>query len=304
MPDSANTSIGTLRFDRVKFLQAFEAQFGKDRRFGAGGAQRVLSFLEKIEQDPNITDVRWAAYMLATTVWETTVLTTVERTVTNRKGKVLLDKKGHPVLVKRRRWEHSMAPVDEVGHGKGRRYHEPVKVKVLDNGTVRVTEHDGDQFTVRRDGSFRALTKGARMGATDGVASSAVYDADDGIEQVYFGRGYVQLTWWSNYAAAGAAIGRGFDLLLDPDLVKDPAIAYEIMSVGMRTGKIFANGHSFDDYFYDGTSDYKNARRMVNGRDHAQDIADIAIKFEKVLSAANPAAGATAVPPIRISPLH
>jgi hypothetical protein len=55
--------------------------------------------------------------------------------------------------------------------------------------------------------------------------------------------------------------------------------------------------------FSDGTSDYKNARRMVNGRDHAQDIADIAIKFEKVLSAANPADGATAVPPIRISPL-
>lgn len=304
MPNSANTFTVTQRFDRAKFLQSFEAQFGKDSRFGAGGAQRVLSLLERIEQDPNMTDVRWAAYLLATTVWETTVLTTVERTVADRKGKVVLDKKGHPVRVKHKRWEHSMAPVDEVGHGKGRRYHEPVKIKLLENGTARVTEHDGDQFVVRRDGSLKKLTKGAKMGATDGIASSAVYDADDGIEQVYFGRGYVQLTWWSNYAAAGMAVGRGFDLLLDPELVKDPAIAYEIMSVGMRTGKIFANGHSFDDYFFDGVSDYKRARRMVNGRDHAQDIADIAIKFEKVLTAAKPVSNVTAEPPIRISPLH
>jgi hypothetical protein len=289
MPDSANTSIGKQRVDRVKFLRAFEAQFGKDSRFGAGGAQRVLSFLEKIEQDPNVTDVRWAAYMLATTVWETTVLTTVERSVISRKGKILLDKHGKPVHVKRKRWEHSMAPVDEVGHGKGRRYHEPVKVKLLSDGTARVTEHDGDQFLIKRNGSFRALTKGAKSGAKDGAPSSAVYDADDGIEQVYFGRGYVQLTWWSNYAAAGAAIGRGFALLVDPELVKDPAVAYEIMSVGMRTGKIFANGHSLEDYFGDGASNYKDARRMVNGRDHAQEIAEIAIKFEKVLSAASAA---------------
>lgn len=35
-----------------------------------------------------------------------------------------------------------------------------------------------------------------------------------------------------------------------------------------------ANGHSFDDYFVDDSSNYKDARRMVNGCDHAQDIAD------------------------------
>lgn len=297
MTDEANALPGKQRLDRVKFLKAFQELFGKDSRFGAGGAQRVLAFVEKIEQDPNITDIRWAAYMLATTMWETTILTTVEQNATDRKGKVLLDKKGLPVRVKRKRWEHSMAPVDEVGHGKGRRYHEPVKVKLLPDGQVRVTEHDGDQFLVKRNGAFKAVGKNASMGARDGAAAAKAYEEDDGIEQVYFGRGYVQLTWWSNYAAAGVAIGRGFDLLLDPDLVKDPAIAYEIMSVGMRTGKIFANGHSFDDYFTDDTSNYKDARRMVNGRDHAQDIADIAIKFEKVLAAARPAPAATLTVP-------
>jgi predicted chitinase len=296
-----DTSMGSQRFDRARFLAAFEAQFGKDRRFGAGGAQRVLGFLEKIEQDPSITDIRWAAYMMATTVWETTILVSEEHVATDRKGKVLLDKKGVPVRVRRRHWEHSMAPVDEVGHGRGRRYFEPVKIKLLDNGTVRVTEHDGDQFIVRADGSFRSLTKKGKMGATAGTAPSAVYEADDGHEQVYFGRGYVQLTWWSNYAAAGVAIGRGFDLLVDPDLVKDPKIAYEIMSIGMRTGKIFANGRKFDDYFRQGISDYKKARRMVNGNDHAEEIADIARKFEKVLKEASPT---PVLPAVSVPALH
>lgn len=299
MTDAAVTS-NSPRYDRVKFLQAFEMHFGKDRRFGAGGAQRVLSFLEKIEGDAAVTDLRWAAYMLATTMWETTILKTMETNALDRKGRVLKDKKGRPVRVRRRYWEHSMAPVDEVGHGKGRDYHEPVKVKLLVDGTARITEHDGDQFLVKRNGSVQALSKKAAMGTTDGGPAAAAYEADDGVEQVYFGRGYVQLTWWSNYAAAGIVLGRGLDLLHDPELVKDPAIAYQIMSVGMRTGKIFANGHRFDDYFTDKASNYKGARRMVNGTNHDEDIAGIAIKFEQVLKAA----ASEALPAVKLPPLH
>jgi predicted chitinase len=63
------------------------------------------------------------------------------------------------------------------------------------------------------------------MGTKDGGAAAKTYDQDDGIEHAYYGRGYVQLTWWSNYAQAGIAIGLGLDLLLDPELVKTPAIA-------------------------------------------------------------------------------
>ena len=286
MTGSLKTLPYITRVDRVKFLAGFEKKFAKDKGFGAGGAQRVLDFLDHIELDNDITDVRWAAYMLATTMWETTVLVSVEQFATNRKGKVLLDKKGHPIRVKRKHWEHSMAPVDEVGHGAGRRYHEPVKIKLMPDGAARVTEHDGDQFLVAKNGSFKTLSKHAALGAKDGALPGKAYEGDDGAEQVYFGRGYVQLTWWSNYAAAGVAIGRGFDLLVDPELVKDPAIAYQIMSVGMRTGKIFANGHSFDDYFTNGATNYLRARHMVNGSDHAKDIADVAGKFEKLLSAA------------------
>ena len=156
---------------------------------------------------------------------------------------------------------------------------------LLPGGTARVTEQDGDQFEVAVNGNFRALTKSARQGAVHGGAISATYNADNGTEHAYYGRGYVQLTWWSNYAKAGAAIGRGLDLLLDPELVTEPDVAYELMSHGMRTGKGFANGHTLAHYFHGSHADYVNARAMVNGSDHAQDIAAIAKKFEKLLQA-------------------
>ena len=274
------------RVDRATFLDAFQEAFGDDARFASGSAQRTLALVERIERDPAITDIRWAAYMLATVAWETTVLHVTERTVTDRRGRVLLDRKGRPVRVRQRRWMTDMEPVDEVGRGAGRRYREPVKIEVLPDNSVRVTEYDGDQFSVMPDGTIRALTRGASLGAPPGGPPARAFGANHGTEQVYFGRGYVQLTWWSNYVNAGVALRRGLELLLDPERVKDPDVAYQIMSLGMRTGTIFANGHSLDDYFTDRETDYVQARHMVNGHDHAQDIARIAAKFERVLTKA------------------
>jgi hypothetical protein len=199
-----------------------------------------------------------------------------------KKGQPII-KNGKPVTVKERKWLMTMAPVDEVGHGKGRRYHEPVKVAVLADGSVRVTEQDGDQFSVSLTGTIKALTKGAKMGTTDGGAAVKTYNDDPGDENAYYGRGYVQLTWWSNYVQASVAIGRGLDLLLNPELVKEPKIAYAVMSHGMRTGFGFANGRKFADFFSGKSRDYKHARKMVNGMDHAEDIAKLAEVFEQIL---------------------
>ena len=55
------------------------------------------------------------------------------------------------------------------------------------------------------------------------------------------------------------------------------------MSLGMRTGFGFANGHKFAQFFGSKNRDYKHARKMVNGMDHAADIAKLAEAFEKVL---------------------
>jgi len=223
--------------------------------------------------------------MLATVFWETTSKMSVAIVAKNKRGKPLLNKKGDPIILKRKKWLMTMAPVDEVGHGKGRRYHEPVKVAVLADGSVRITEQDGDQFSVSEDGKVKKLTKGAKMGTTDGGRAVKVYDDDPGTEHAYYGRGFVQLTWWSNYASAGSAIGKGLDLLLDPELVKDPSTAYAIMSHGMRTGHGFANGRKFEKYFKGNSRDYKGARHMVNGSSHDTEIAAVAQRFEKILLA-------------------
>jgi hypothetical protein len=270
-------------YDPVVFQAEFTQQFARNGRYNTAAVPPMLTLLGLIQSDPAIIDVRWAAYMLATVMWETTVPTTTTRQATNKKGKPLVDKKGQPVMVKQRRWLMSMSPVDEIGHGKGRHYHEPVKVKLLTDGSVRVTEQDGDQFSISASGVIKALTKGAVMGTKDGGAAVNAYDKDDGTEHAYFGRGYVQLTWWSNYALSSIAIGQELYLLLDPELVKTPEIAYALMSHGMNTGKGFANGHRFVDYFSAARTDYVSARKMVNGHDHAADIAALAVQFEALL---------------------
>ena len=270
-------------YDRVIFQDGVTTSFRRSGRFNAAAVPDMLNLLGMIERDPGINDVRQAAYMLATVMWETTSPTTVTSPAVNKKGVALVDKHNRPIIVKRRRWLMTMAPVNEVGHGKGRRYHEPVKIKTLSDDKVRVTEQDGDQFVVLSNGRISALTANARMGTADGGAASSVYDKDDGVEHAYYGRGYVQLTWWSNYALAGVALGQGLNLLKDPELVATPTVAYALMSHGMRTGSGFANGRSFSQYFNSGSSNYRAARSMVNGSDHAADIAAIAVEFEGIL---------------------
>jgi hypothetical protein len=146
-----------------------------------------------------------------------------------------------------------------------------------------VTEQDGDCFKVGLDGKFRALTKKATTGSAPDVTTSKSYQDAAGNELAYYGRGYCQLTWWYNYASAGVLLDRGMELLLDPEKALDPATAYALMSLCMRTGKGFANGHKFTDYFSGFDRNYVDARSMVNGTDHAKDIAKIAELFEEVL---------------------
>ncbi|MFN3440054.1 MAG: glycoside hydrolase [Acidovorax sp.] len=272
-------------YDRGVFQKEFAIHFSKNGRYNVAAIPSMLQLLGMIERDPGINDVRQVAYMLATVFWETTYPTSVSRPVIGKNGKQLVGKDGSPVIVKERKWLMTMAPVDEVGRGRGRRYYDPVKVKVLPDGAVKITEYDGDQFNVSPVGRIKLITKKAVMGTPPGGAVHKTYSDDDGVEQVYFGRGYAQLTWWSNYAKAGVNLGRGLDLLVNPELAKNPEVAYNLMSIGMRTGAGFANGKRFSQYFNSQASNYSGARAMVNGEDHANDIAEIAQQFEKVLLA-------------------
>jgi hypothetical protein len=57
------------KFDTEVFKSEFTKQFQKNGRYNAAAISDTLVLLGMIENDPNITDVRWTAYMLATAFW-------------------------------------------------------------------------------------------------------------------------------------------------------------------------------------------------------------------------------------------
>ncbi|HEX8394281.1 MAG TPA: glycoside hydrolase family 19 protein [Longimicrobium sp.] len=98
---------------------------------------------------------------------------------------------------------------------------------------------------------------------------------------VYYGRGFVQLTWKGNYQQMGTTLKNR--MLYEPDLALNPEIAYQVMSLGMRTGSF--TGKKLANYIHDDVCDYVNARRIINGTDQAQRIAGYAVKLEAILRA-------------------
>ena len=100
-----------------------------------------------------------------------------------------------------------------------------------------------------------------------------------GLPHIYYGRGYVQLTWLTNYKRAGDKIC--VDLVNHPELALNPTYAAQIMIAGMREG--WFTGKKLSDYIKSGKADYVGARRIINGTDKMQLIADYANKFEAAL---------------------
>jgi predicted chitinase len=94
--------------------------------------------------------------------------------------------------------------------------------------------------------------------------------------QGWFGRGYVQLTHERNYRAVSALVG--VDLVADRDKALDPLIAAKVLVEGMKAGTF--TGHKLSDYL---PGDFVGARRVVNGTDAAEQIADTARRFEAAL---------------------
>jgi putative chitinase len=97
---------------------------------------------------------------------------------------------------------------------------------------------------------------------------------------VFYGRGYVQLTWFNNYLKAARRLGN-MRIVTHPDSVKEAQTAYDILSIGMREGMF--TGKKLSDYIASGRRDYRNARRIVNGLDKADLIAGYARRFESIL---------------------
>lgn len=96
---------------------------------------------------------------------------------------------------------------------------------------------------------------------------------------VYYGRGYVQLTWAKNYQTMGTVLG--LPLYTHPELALRYDAAYKIMSHGMTHGSF--TGVGLSRYINDQKTDYVNARKIINGTDKAELIAGYATAIEQML---------------------
>ena len=141
-----------------------------------------------------------------------------------------------------------MLPIEEYGKGKNRTY-----------------------------GTWYRNSIGALYSFIDGSRRSAYLHND--YPYLYYGRGYVQLTWYFNYESASKKIG--VDFLNNPDLVMNKNHAVKIMVQGMKDG--WFTGKKLSDYINQSQKDYVGARRIINGTDKDKLISGYAETFEKAL---------------------
>jgi hypothetical protein len=119
-----------------------------------------------------------------------------------------------------------------------------------------------------------------------GKGKGKKYGAVNSTGKAPYGRGLVQLTWHDNYVRADKELNLGGALAKDYNLALRPDIAVQIMVRGMEEG--WFTGRSLGSYIKSelGTyEDFRQARRIINGTDKMDLIADYAGRFQAALLA-------------------
>jgi len=93
----------------------------------------------------------------------------------------------------------------------------------------------------------------------------------------YYGRGYVHLTWKTNYDRYSKILGVNF--VNNPDVVMETNVSLFILCHGFKHGTF--TGRKLEDYVTNNKKDYINARRVINGTDKAREIARLASQWEQ-----------------------
>lgn len=153
--------------------------------------------------------------------------------------------------------------------------------------TARTMEPVRETLAGSDDQAIRVLDTAFARGKLPWVRKA--YWRKDADGRSWLGRGYVQLTHKANYQKASDELG--VDLVGNPGLAMDPAIAARIMIRGMDEG--WFTGRTLDHYIdeideadSEDLREYRAARPIINGTDKAEQIALIAVKFEAALKAA------------------
>jgi len=103
--------------------------------------------------------------------------------------------------------------------------------------------------------------------------------------QIYYGRGYPQLTWWKNYVTGQTNLKTRYNVVApleqQPQQMLIPSVSSLVLYDGMVYG--WFTGVSLQTYFNATTEDPINARKIVNGLDKANLIASYYSSFKKAL---------------------
>jgi putative chitinase len=118
--------------------------------------------------------------------------------------------------------------------------------------------------------------KGKRYGKRIKMSGKAYTDTSN----IFYGRGFVQLTWYENYEKAGKKLK--VDFIRYPEKVMTLGNATKIMFLGMAEG--WFTGKKLGDYFSITKNDWYNARRIINGIDKASAIEAYALKYYAAIS--------------------
>jgi len=190
------------------FLQEINTRLF-NRRMSDSQREGIIVKLTEFSNN-HITDIRWSAYMLATSFHETA---------------------------------RTMQPIEEIGKGRDKPYGQKLK-------------YNRKPYTWP--------------------------------DKIYYGRGDIQLTWYENYQNMGIILN--LPLLEQPELALQPGISARIMIEGMTKGASNRGdftGVSLENYFNSYTDDPTRARRIVNGLDQANRIAEYHYKFLEAIKKAS-----------------
>lgn len=147
----------------------------------------------------------------------------------------------------------------------------------------RISAADADKYGRKPNQVADQIEIGNRIyGGEWGAKQLGNTQSGDGWK--FRGRNLPQITGRGNYSKFSNLIFGDQRLVTNPDLANDPAIGTTILFEGLYQGLF--TGKSILNYFPPkgtGTADWVNARRALNGLDHAEEIAENAIKFNAAL---------------------
>ncbi len=169
--------------------------------------------------------------------------------------------------------EHILKAFNEVGDGRE---------KTLAYALATAYHEVGSNMTPVREG-FASTDKEARAKVLK--LRRAYANPIPPYNHVYYGRGYVQLTWAKNYQAS--IKDAGIDIFRYPDEVLKPEIGAKLLILGLQDGRWNGRGKGISFYLPDnGPDDKMNARRTVNITDRWSTIAGYYDKFLEAIRSA------------------